>query len=103
MIAKRTACVALALVLLGCGTFLMAGQDSSGKRKQKQTATQSQSQSNNHASTEGEERFQQNCGRCHQSPQTLTPKSAPAVLMHMRVRANLTEEDERLILEFMNQ
>jgi len=50
---------------------------------------------------EGEKRFETNCGRCHQPPQDLSPREARAVLRQMRVRANLSAEDERLILKFI--
>lgn len=50
---------------------------------------------------EGEKRFVANCGRCHQPPQDISPREVKAVLRHMRVRAMLTAEDERLILKFL--
>jgi mono/diheme cytochrome c family protein len=53
------------------------------------------------ASSEGEKRFQVNCGRCHNPPEDIAPAAARAVVRHMRVRAMLTAEDERLILEFL--
>jgi len=50
--------------------------------------------------TEGEKRFQANCGRCHNPPEDISPREARAVVRHMRVRAMLSAEDEKLILEF---
>jgi cytochrome c5 len=50
---------------------------------------------------EGERRFQENCGRCHNYPDSISPREAKAVVRHMRVRAMLTEEDERLILKYL--
>lgn len=50
---------------------------------------------------EGERRFRQNCGRCHNPPDSLSPREVKAVLQHMRVRAMLTAEDERLILKYL--
>jgi cytochrome c5 len=52
-------------------------------------------------SAEGEKRFETNCGRCHVPPEDLSPREAKAVLRQMRVRANLTAEDERLILKYL--
>jgi hypothetical protein len=52
-------------------------------------------------SQEGEMRFQTHCGRCHVPPDDLSPREARAVVRQMRVRANLTAEDERLILKFL--
>jgi cytochrome c5 len=50
---------------------------------------------------EGERRFQANCGRCHNPPDSLSPREVKAVLRHMRVRAMLSAEDERLILKYL--
>jgi hypothetical protein len=52
-------------------------------------------------SNEGEKRFQINCGRCHNPPEAISPREAHAVVRHMRVRAMLTAEDEKLIVEFL--
>jgi cytochrome c5 len=53
------------------------------------------------SSSEGEKRFQANCGRCHQAPQELSPREVKAVIRHMRVRAMLSAEDEQLILKYL--
>ena len=50
---------------------------------------------------DGEKRFQTNCGRCHNPPETLSPREVRAVVRHMRVRAMLTAEDEKLIIDFL--
>jgi mono/diheme cytochrome c family protein len=50
---------------------------------------------------EGAKRFAINCGRCHQPPDDISPREARAVIRHMRVRAMLSAEDERLILKFI--
>ena len=52
-------------------------------------------------SAEGEKRFETNCGRCHVPPENLSPREAKAVLQQMRVRGNLSAEDERLILKYL--
>jgi cytochrome c5 len=52
-------------------------------------------------SAEGERLFQSQCSRCHVPPEDLSPREAKAVLRQMRVRANLTAEDERLILKYL--
>ena len=51
--------------------------------------------------TDGGKRFQANCGRCHNPPESLSPREARAVVRHMRVRAMLSAEDEQLILKFL--
>jgi cytochrome c5 len=50
---------------------------------------------------DGEKRFQTNCGRCHNPPEDISPREARAVVRHMRVRAMLSAEDEKLILEYL--
>jgi cytochrome c5 len=49
----------------------------------------------------GERKFNANCGRCHSFPQQLSPSITGTVVRHMRVRANLSAEDEKDILKFL--
>ena len=56
---------------------------------------------NKDAAASGEQRFQANCGRCHNPPDSLSPREVKAVLQHMRVRAMLSAEDEQLILKYL--
>jgi len=51
--------------------------------------------------SEGEKRFRTNCGRCHNAPQEISPREARAVVRQMRVRAMLSAEDEKLILQYL--
>jgi mono/diheme cytochrome c family protein len=55
------------------------------------------------ARAEGEKRFSTNCGRCHQAPHRLAPRMMATAIRHMRVRATITDEDMRLILQYMTQ
>ena len=50
---------------------------------------------------EGERRFRENCGRCHNPPESISPTEVNAVLRHMRVRAMLSAEDEKLIRKYL--
>ena len=50
----------------------------------------------------GEQKFKQNCSRCHEAPQELSPHISRTILRHMRVRASLSQQDERDILKFLN-
>jgi hypothetical protein len=49
----------------------------------------------------GERKFNANCGRCHSFPQQLSPSITGTVVRHMRVRANLSAEDEKDILRYL--
>jgi len=51
----------------------------------------------------GEQRFRANCSRCHAAPQKFPPRMMATILRHMRVRATITDEDQRLILFYMTQ
>jgi cytochrome c5 len=50
----------------------------------------------------GQQVFNQNCSRCHSQPEGFSPSEAGAVARHMRVRANLSEEDYKALLHFLN-
>lgn len=94
-----------AVVLLQCGTLLIAAQPPAPAPQ------------NNHAQPSpehprytppptasenlGEQKFRQNCARCHNAPDELSPRIAETVLMHMRVRASLSAADERNILRYL--
>src|SRR6516164_11125740 len=78
----------------------------SSNKKEAATATALVAQSAANAETmrtQGEERFRANCGRCHAAPQKFPPRAMATVLRHMRVRATVTEDDQRLILFYMAQ
>jgi hypothetical protein len=49
----------------------------------------------------GERKFETHCSRCHEAPENIPRSVAGTVLKHMRVRANLSEEDEKLILQYI--
>ena len=49
----------------------------------------------------GQQVFMQNCTRCHDAPETPSRREVRAVVQHMRVRANLSVEDERALLQFL--
>jgi hypothetical protein len=85
-----------ALALIGSMTLACLAQNpGSGKKTVDNTSRK------NTDAEEGERRFRQNCGRCHNPPDSLSPREVKAVLQHMRVRAMLTAEDERLILKYL--
>jgi cytochrome c5 len=49
----------------------------------------------------GERVFAANCSRCHAAPMSLSPRITGTVIMHMRTRARLSREDEKLLLKFL--
>jgi len=52
--------------------------------------------------SDGERKFEQNCGRCHNAPQNFSPHVSGTIVRHMRVRASLNKQDEQDILHFLN-
>ena len=52
---------------------------------------------------DGARAWAQNCMRCHnvRDPQERSDREWEVIVHHMRVRANLTAEEHRLILEFL--
>lgn len=94
---------------LGAGTMLVLAQDSSQTPKHASNhgtkASAAPRAGNNHAGNgedEGERVFAEHCSRCHNAPQSISPRITGTVVRHMRVRANLTGEEERAVLHFFN-
>jgi cytochrome c5 len=54
------------------------------------------------AEDRGQQVFNQNCSRCHQAPEGFSPSVSGTIARHMRVRANLSEEDYKALLKFFN-
>jgi mono/diheme cytochrome c family protein len=106
---KMTRAIPRTLALLFCtlalGSYVLAGEPASRKESSKDSAgvpvvnvTDADSMR-----TQGEQRFHANCGRCHAAPQKFPPRMMKTILRHMRVRATITDEDQRLILFYMTQ
>jgi cytochrome c5 len=51
---------------------------------------------------DGQQVFDQNCARCHNAPEGFSPRISGTVARHMRVRAGLSAEDEKVLLRFLN-
>jgi cytochrome c5 len=54
------------------------------------------------ADDRGQEVFNENCSRCHNAPEGFSPRISGTVALHMRVRANLSEQDYKALLHFLN-
>jgi cytochrome c5 len=95
----RMRAVLLLGLLLACGSVRIHALPGphQGEGKPASAASRATSKAN-----EGEKRFQENCGRCHHPPESISPREAKAVLRQMRIRAMLTAEDERLILRYLS-
>ena len=51
---------------------------------------------------EGERVFAMHCSRCHNAPEGFSPRISGTIVRHMRIRANLSAEEERALLRFFN-
>ncbi len=47
--------------------------------------------------------YKSNCTRCHLAPRRFSAGKMATIMRHMRVRANLTEEEAKGILRFLTQ
>jgi cytochrome c5 len=79
-----------------------ASQDPSTASAPADTKRQVDKQKPHGSAEEGQRIFDQNCSRCHATPQGFSPRISGTVLRHMRVRASLSQQDERALLRFLN-
>lgn len=91
-------------VTLASGGFLLAAQnDRQGTRQESSHGKNvSLTKSAENSEVEGQRVFAENCSRCHNAPQGFSPRIAGTISRHMRVRANLSAEEERALLRFLN-
>jgi hypothetical protein len=90
--------VAISLFFCLAAVCLFAASQGTATEGQRKSSPKSKQAT---TSSEGEKRFRTNCGRCHHPPEDLSPREARAVVRQMRVRAMLSAEDARLILEYL--
>ena len=93
-------CVYVLLCLLPIAAAVpVFSQQGSVPQKQRERGNQSTKSAQRNA---GEVKFQQNCSRCHNAPESLPPRISGTVVRHMRVRASLSKKDAEDILQFLN-
>lgn len=51
----------------------------------------------------GDAAYKSNCLRCHGEPRKVSERAMKTIMRHMRVRANLTEQETELILEYLTR
>jgi len=93
---SRALTATMILLCAGCFAAVASPQNPASNQKSAHADRPQAQQAN-----EGERRFQANCGRCHNAPESISPREVRAVLQHMRVRAILSAEDEQLILKYL--
>ena len=90
-------------MILGCG--VIAGTATFAQMKD--TAQQSQQRTKppdtrTVNSDRGQQVFNQNCSRCHNTPDGFSPRISASIARHMRVRARLGDADYKALLRFLN-
>jgi len=50
----------------------------------------------------GQQVFEQHCARCHNAPEGFSVRITGTLVMHMRVRAGLSEADAKALRRFLN-
>ena len=92
------------LVMLGCLTIATAaavGQPNDSSQSSNRNTSYAQKAQDDTAKR-GQEVFNQNCNRCHQKPEGVSPSISGTVAKHMRVRASLSDEDYKALMKFLN-
>jgi cytochrome c5 len=99
---KRIEWMLLASVVLAGGVALAETKDGPQQSTPPATAQQSQSASQSSSSDRGQQVFNQNCSRCHNSPEGFSPNISGTIARHMRVRAGLSDADYKALMKFLN-
>ena len=98
-------CLSIAL-FVGLASSVVVPAFSASESASKHEPQANKTAAKNHTSpaqqSAGERKFNQNCSRCHKAPESFSPGISGTILKHMRVRASLSQQDERDILAFLN-
>lgn len=99
LLRHTTAVALLSLAFAGAAqTQAKPAQKNQPDAKQQSTATHP----SNNKQSEGQRIFMQNCSRCHDAPEGFSERISGTIVRHMRVRASLSESDEKELLRFFN-
>lgn len=109
---KTTWSLIAMVLLLGIALAVMA-QTSKPAAQNLVTNTSAKSNTSTNAQTthtwhlpEGftaDQAYKSNCTRCHSEVPKMGPRRTKTIVQHMRVRANLTQDEAEAILEYLNK
>jgi cytochrome c5 len=88
-----TCVIALGISVPGSRLF---GRESTDKQSSAATT-----QNLDHSQKAGEQIFMEQCSRCHRPPMSISPRITGTIIMHMRVRAKLSREEEKVLLRYL--
>lgn len=95
-----------AAIALMCLAVAAAAQTQQSKPTQNDQHTAKQQSTAMHPSnqkqSDGQRVFEQNCARCHTPPDGFSPRISGTIVLHMRVRASLSEHDVQELERFLN-
>jgi cytochrome c5 len=91
-----TSCCLFSLVLL-----LSVAPATGSPLPQKKEAQNASQPDRSAKANPGERVFTANCARCHAAPMSLPPRITGTIVLHMRVRARLSRQDEQLLLKYL--
>ena len=91
--------VVAAIILIATGAWISGNQLFARENSDKQTAASRPQSPANQKS--GEQIFMDNCSRCHKPPMTISQRTTGTIVMHMRVRAKLSRQDEQALLRYL--
>jgi mono/diheme cytochrome c family protein len=97
----RWACLALGLVVI-TGLPVLAQDGKSTAKSPVHGNSPKLAETQKTGEDTGEQKFQQNCSRCHNAPESFSPRISGTIVKHMRVRASLSDQDAREILRYLN-
>jgi hypothetical protein len=91
------------LVLLLAGTTWNLFADPKANEKAGTTTSSSVASSDSYMGLSGEELWSNNCLRCHniRPPTMYSDAQWDVIVHHMRIRANITGQEQRAIVEFL--
>jgi hypothetical protein len=106
MFTRKNLHIRAALLLAGCGVTVISacsGDGQAGTRPAQMTPGMLAPEDNSYIENAGALLWAQNCIRCHnmRTPATLSDREWQIVMHHMRLRANLTGEQQEAILQFL--
>jgi cytochrome c5 len=89
------------LLTSAAAAIAMAGLMAEAATSKPQDSKVAQSSTESSEPDPGQKKFEANCSRCHDAPESFSPRITGTIVRHMRVRASLSAQDEKDILRFL--
>lgn len=96
-------CVALGTIIAAAAPLMAVQDQPQPAASQKSSDSHSADSQGTDVKDKGERVFEQNCARCHNAPSGFSSRITGTIVLHMRVRANLSRAEEEALLRYFNQ